>query len=687
VFRKILIPRLVLGFILITSIYRIYLDFKTLNLDFLFGYVDYQHYWSSWSSLVSGGVLYKDFFWEYGFLYLAVGLPFFVILGKSFFASIFTMLIIMPIIGLILCLIIGKLNLSKFWLVLFMILMLIYGIDTYYVSMRHFLPELGIVLFILGYEKYQKKKVLLGSFLLGLSMFSGIEYGLVSLIVIIFYLLLKFLSRRLLPFKFSFLGLLIILFFLFLNLFILHKQQVLINYTQFLTEYISTFNYFSPCREFFPRLNSFTNRKYFIDNLVALNLYIIPISILILSVWLLIKSKLKENIPFILSLLFYSSGVFFRAVSTPCFAYVSYGLTLYFLALILIIKFYPKTKTSWFCWVLLLWFFTVGLSKFLLTLHQLPPGKNSIKKILPIAEVKLSANLTDEYHDIVNYLKENTSGNDYLYVYPNGPYNQLTGRKSPVSITSTWYYGLVPSLNKVTLSQLQKKKPKYLVINIHNAYNIYSSLSNFPYNLYINDKHLVFDGVVTPVEEYLSQNYELVKTNKIAWILKRTDNAIELHKKYLPEQSTWQIQYEGYDFINYDPDNTTYNFRPNPNKNENFLVLSSDKINNLNLIKLPIKVNLGILRPVSKFVIKVLYAYGNQVFPLTMQSVSSDWQNIWIFPYRINDSQVPVKILVSVSNNLGFFPFGKPFGISIKIPQGFLVNPVIDYSTAAFKIQ
>jgi len=45
--------------------------------------LDPQLYWQSLSDFAVGKIIYRDFYWEYGFLYLALGLPFFLLLGGT----------------------------------------------------------------------------------------------------------------------------------------------------------------------------------------------------------------------------------------------------------------------------------------------------------------------------------------------------------------------------------------------------------------------------------------------------------------------------------------------------------------------------------------------------------------------------------------------------------------------------
>ena len=164
-----LINRLsVVTLILLMLFYLIFLIFRFLNFDFnsQLGYLDLQLYWQGLADLSAGKVIYRDFYWEYGFLYLLIGMPFFILLNKTFFASIFIRVIILPSISIFLSFLLGKELLNKKSLILFLFLLLLYGVNNDFVSLRHLLPEFGLLTVILGTEFNNRKKIKTGSIIL-----------------------------------------------------------------------------------------------------------------------------------------------------------------------------------------------------------------------------------------------------------------------------------------------------------------------------------------------------------------------------------------------------------------------------------------------------------------------------------------------------------------------------------------
>ncbi|MBM4402096.1 MAG: hypothetical protein FJ044_02530 [Candidatus Cloacimonetes bacterium] len=264
---------------------------KFLNFDYdqWLGYLDHQTYWQGLYSFAQGQVNFRDFIYEYGIFYLLVGLPLFVIMGKTFYASTLLMYVILPIITLVLSFLIGRQLLSTGPLALFLLLLLMYEVNSFYPAARHIVPEFGLIMLLVGLEKNNNLKTILGSFFLAFS--------------------------------------------------------------------------------------------------------------------------------------------------------------------------------------------------FTLTIN------------------------------------ENTKKDEDIFVYPLGPYYQLTGKKSAVTIMSPWHYEIAPFLVDLTVNQLQEKKPKLVIINAYNAWSIKSSLNNVTYNVHSEGKNIIFEGLTTAVEDYLAENYEIAKKFEVAWIL------------------------------------------------------------------------------------------------------------------------------------------------------------------------
>ncbi len=673
-----------IGILSIILLYLINLLFNYFYFDFdkNFGYLDYQLFWQNLSNLADGKIIYRDFFWEYGILYLIIGLPFFLLLKKTFLASIFIRLIILPVVGICLSFLLAKEFLKKIFLLLFFLLLFLYGVNNDYTSLRHLLPELGLVILFVGLGKSNQRKITLGSFLIGLSLTSSVEYGIAAIISVAVYFLivsfgkqLKSVSKQIFRFS-SIVTLVAAPYFFFL-----WKAGALKNFITFTIEYARSFYYNSPCRELFPRLNEISL------NLQRLNLYFVPFVLVFLLGWAISKRKAKW-FSVIVSLLIYSFLIFYRVFSTPCVGYLNYGLTFLFLILVYALsQSKPSSKFRLVVLLIITWFLIIGFSSKadeFLALYK-ARSKVSETKILPIAGVKLKKKLTHEYQEIINFVKENSKNNDYLYVYPNGPYNQLAERESPVSTISTWYYDLAPSLTEITHRQLSQKKPKLVIINIYNARSLKSALNNVSYNVHSEDKDIIFEGLTTSVENFISQNYEIAKKFKIAWVLVKREQAIPLKKIYLPTEKKieWQIATQGLNQNPYLTINSNVNYKVI--RNNPLIQIGSASLNEVELIKIPIKVDLGMKKIFSKFIISIYAKNNKNKFGLLNQQIATaDWQDVWIlFPETEGSTNIN-SIVISISNNRGFFWWGKPNNIELKELKLFIRNQKLEINDSAF---
>ena len=676
-----------IGILSIIFLYLTNLLFHYFYFDFdkSFGYLDYQLFWQNLSNLAAGKIIYRDFFWEYGILYLAIGLPFFLLLKKTFLASVLIRLIILPVIGICLSFLLAKEFLKKTLLLLFFLLLFLYGVNNDFTSLRHLLPELGLVILFVGLKERNQRKTTLGSFLIGLSLASSIEYGIAAIISVAFYFLIVFFRKQLKSvfkqiFRFSSIVALVAApYFLFL-----WKAGALKNFITFTIEYARSFYYNSPCRELFPRLNEISLN---LISLQRLNLYLVPLILTFLLGWAISKRKTKW-FPIITSLLIYSFLIFYRVFSTPCVGYLNYGLTFLFLILIYALsQSKPSSKFRLVVLLIIAWFLIIGFSSKANEFLAFYKTRSEVSEteILPIAEIKLKRELAHEYQEIVNFVKEKSKNDDYLYVYPNGPYNQLAERKSPVSIASTWYYDLVPSLIEITHHQLSQKKPKLVIINIYNARSLKSALNNVPYNVHSESKNIIFEGLTTSVENFISQNYEIAKKFEIAWVLVEKEQSIPLKKIYSPieKKIEWQITTQGLSqnpYLTINSDNNYKVIRNNP-----LIRISSTSLNEIEFVKIPIKIDLGIKKIFSKFIIYV-YARAdeNKIALLSQQFATSDWQDVWIFFPETEGSISINSIMISISNNKGFFWWGKPNNIELGELEPFIRNQELEIDDNAF---
>jgi len=665
------------------------LNYSSFDWEKNFGYLDHQLYWQNLQDLATGKVIYRDFFWEYGFLYLALGLPFFLLGGKTFFGSTLVRLLIFPLMALLFSFLLGRDLLKKGYLLLFLFLLLLFGVNSDFTSFRHLLPELGLIFLIIGFEKKRQKQFLLGSFLIGLSLTSSLEYGLAIFISLCFYFLLTFFRKPgRLVLKQAAVALAVIAlsalpYFLYLWL-----NQSLKNFFLYTWQYAQSFYFLSPCRELFPRLNEINLSLGFFQRI---NLYFVPLLLLILLGW---NAYQRKNwwFPFVSSLLVYSLLIFYRVLTTPCFGYLIYGLTFLFLVLVFFLSL-PKKSTPFkiFLFLSLGWFLLVGVltffNQFSSQITRIREQTRLEKKILPMTGIKLEKNLADEYQKVTAFIQANSQKDDFLYVYPNGPYNQLAQRPSPVSVASTWYLDLAPFLIDKTVQQLEEKRPKLIVINVYNGWNIKTLLHQINYNLHLEKKEIIFEGIITPLEDFISQNYQLAKKFEIAWILAEKPKSDSLQRFYQPVEKAdlWETTVQGLVSEPYFTLDKNLCFRVT--QAQPMIQFSlKEPSPQFKLVKIPLKVDLGLGKVISKFILN-LYATTSdgQNYLFNRQLVSGNWQDFW--------AQLPLEklgplhsVTLTLSSNQGFIWWGKPKTVCFKEPELFILNPDLKIETSAFEI-
>ncbi len=675
-----------LGLILVILLSLIIPFRRYLYFDFnhQLGYLDPHLYWQSLSDFAAKKVIYRDFYWEYGLLYLAIGLPFFIIWGKTFLASIIISNLFIPLISVLLSLLVGKALLKKKPLILFIFLLFLYGINNDFTSIRHLLPELGLVISLIGFESNNRRKILLGGSLIGLSLLSSIEYGIAAIISLVAYFLITLFKKKKST-KFIFaqisyfyapVALISLPYFFFLK-----KVGSLRNFITFTFQYAKSFYFSSPCREFFPRLGeaNFWQR---------INLYFVPLTLLGL-LGVTIAQRKSKWFSTIITLLVYSFLLFYRVLNTPCLNYLNYGLTFLFLTLTFILflpqkSFYLKTSIL----IIIFWFTISASPNNLVKILSKSPQRPEVSEaeFLPVAGVKLKKRLSEEYKEIVGFIKNNTKQTDTIYVYPNGPYNQLTHIERPVSIAATWYYDLVPNLVNITYRQLKANPPRLVIINIFNASSVKSALNRVPYNIHLENKNVIFEGILTPVEQFISQNYELDKKFNLAWVLKKRKEPLQEKDLYLPigKRVEWKmVTRDLSQYPNFNLNNIT-NF--NVEQSSPRIQFYSKTLNEADLIIIPIKIDLGIIKVFSKFTANIYAVTGEKkLYLLSKQPISSDWQKMFIIFSKRQEISDLDSIMISVSNNRGFIWWGKPKNIKLKTPKVFIRNQDLKIDSSALK--
>ncbi|MFA6518920.1 MAG: hypothetical protein WCV93_04725 [Candidatus Shapirobacteria bacterium] len=635
-----------------------------LNFDYsqTFGYMDPQSFWQNTNELVKGKILYRDFFSEYGIFGLIIRAPIHLIFNGTFQSSIINNYLFLPLFSLFISLIIGLIFFSGFRLALFLLFLAIFQTNITYDSFRHLLPELGLVLSLLGLYQNSSKKIILGNSFLAISLISSPEYALISNLVVFIYFLVKSVK------KITFFLPQFIIGSLWLVYLVLTKT--LANYFSFFIQYVRSFYNNSPSRDTFPRLAEYIgNNRLDIDRL---NYYLLPLALLLLVVIIFKHRQIKYKELFVLVII-YSLLACFRTVNTPQYLY--YGVTLPILIFIHFL-FDPQTKVfhRFILSFILIWFFLTQSNKvysqyYLNGFQKIISQPNTQTKLLPLIGAPLATDIATGYTEVVDYIKSNTATNDKILVYPNGPYCQLSDRQNAFPYHSNWLFSLTPGLQSYAMEYLQSNSPKLVVINTYNATDILTHLNNRPYAIYSQSGQIIFNNLLTPLKIYIQDNYKIAQKFKLAWVLVKRDKPI-VSQNYF--KSLGIIE----NFIYID----AYGLkRFNANK---FMVTKNRPIIGLDidrkkygdeslLIKIPIKVDLGPIASLSKFKLKVYGLWQGEINNIQTQFVSLSQQNLWIADIKGYENYLTIQ----VTDNLGFIPFGRPLSIELGNPEIFIKNP------------
>ncbi len=683
-----------LALCVVALLYAIDLIFNYLNVDlnFSFGYLDQQAHWQSVHDLWSGKVIYKDFIWEYGILMLIVRLPIFLIFGQNYLSNLVNNYFFLPVLGIALSYMTAKEYLNKKSIIVFMLLAFLYRTNSDYNAIRHLIPEFGLMLIMTGLTAQNKKKTLIGSALIGLALTSSPEYAIIGGISTVFFLffhLIKSKKHRLdavwqtLTFPFA-IGVFYLIY--------LGANNTIGKAITFHREHIQAFYTDSPCREFFPRPDSLgtimQSPQGFLSNLFGvfyrLNVYAIPLMLLFLA-FLVFRNKKSKWFAVELTMLFYSILAFTRTINTPC--YIHYGLIFVF---ILTVKYAfsanSRTIVKYVCIALIIWLSIASgyntIAKQIFGYFSKSP--NDIQEYLPEAGIRIDKKRVEEYLYVKNYIESQTYGNKLVFVYPDGPYNLILKRESPVGSFSTLYSSLVPSIEKYSVKELQAGKPEFVIINKYNSSSYKSNVNGVTYNIYSSGKDIIFRGITGGIEDYINTNYDLAEKRDMAWILKRSKSP----KKPLPFLVPAAVN---------SPWNTKYiNLEPEPVQltdavvlkvtNSRAQIMLSNNLKGGAQIVIPVKIDIGAAKPLSKFVYQTALITNNGgVIQTNANFITSDWQDVIIDIPQLPPSDFIQTVVIALTDNLGFLPWGRPLSFSIKQPRVFILNPDLKIDDAIIK--
>ncbi len=181
-----------------------------------------------------------------------------------------------------------------------------------------------------------------------------------------------------------------------------------------------------------------------------------------------------------------------------------------------------------------LWFILTGYAGFPIAILQkeekLPTIETGQKEFYPPVGWFIKKDLAKQYGEISNYVTENTNKKDFLYVYPWGPYNHLTGLRSP---SSSPLPGLLDK-DKI-VDELQSRKPKFIVVNIYNNSGVahYGKKRTDVIRYYSleSEDGPVFSGEGSVIQKYILENYEPVLKNDLAILMKPRTESINIKPK------------------------------------------------------------------------------------------------------------------------------------------------------------
>lgn len=545
---------------------------SSINTDF--GYLDNQENWRALEEFSKHKVFFRDYFYEYGWFSLLLQSPIYFLFRHSYLGVITSRFIFLPLLSVILVFVIAKKVLQKkHYIFLFLLLVLFQGSATEISSIRHLVAELGLSFFILFIIKEERRYIVLSGILAGLGLLTSLEYGIaVNLTIFIFFLIgyITFLKIKKTFFLGYLLGEALILLPFTLYLIINGALQ---NFLQFILGLMNSFYYASPCaRDSFPRLSQIKEItassqliifNYPIEFLQKLNFYIVPgfyLTVFIMLVKKFLQSNNLSKMDYVKVLfLTYGSIIYIRTIDTPCIGYFRYGLVPFFLLLTLFIEtLLSKIQNSsstifkiigfYLVVIILVWFIITEQTGYFIRLfpkrEPVAAATAAIKKLSRIKYLRSTGWYLDEtmvknYTAITDYIQTHSEANSSIYVYPWGPYSNLTNLPSANSVqNSTAKLAGKKFVDRIVF-ELGERKPKFVVINLFNNLGM-AHFGKDRTDLGLGARYFalgvengpVFSGNGNEIEKYILENYRTVFNNQLAVVMQRRDVPIKVENKY-----------------------------------------------------------------------------------------------------------------------------------------------------------
>jgi hypothetical protein len=665
--------------------------------DVNFGHLDTEHHRRALDDFLQLKVPFRDYLYDYGWFFLAIQAPAYLLLGKNYFAYILSAFVYMPVIGVVLSFLIGKIVLKKNYLVLiFLFWLLLFGTNYNYVSVRHLIPELSFTLILLWMIRGRKKPWLAGG-LAGIGLITAAEYGLALNLTLVFLILLTAFSdlvgksRYLI--KFFLAEVLVALpFFIWLKL-----AGGLKNFVEYNRSFIDHFYFYSPCAaDKFPRFSDVEAMEKVskwlvfglpIEFLQKLNFYLVPlVYLLVLAVvfFRLVKTK-KVSRDFLVKagLSVYGLLIFFRTLDTPCLGYFAYGLVPFFLLVTMLIGQMFRQFKSWkffknkmmglliiltFSWMVLTE--TTGNLTAWVTKTEPPQAfdLSGEKTHYPAIGWYLDPELKQAYEEATSFIVNNTSREDFIYSYPWGPYDKLANRRSATIFTNRMQADIAGEDFIIKLrDDLKKNQPKLVAVNIITNLGIVvfgRERTDYPryYSLKAQDGP-VFIKEGNPIEQFILENYQTVFHNQVAVIMAKREQAIQADYQD-PVIRQLDIFYQEKIHLE------RLQLTDQPNQ---YQVIGDNAIWELILTPAPkaktVAINLKLdgdflTKHLSRYFIQVRTFVQGRKTPLrTRQLAHKDWQTIKVF---LTSKAEIEKVMIKIEENHGFAWWLHPHSLAIK---------------------
>lgn len=671
-------------------IFLIWKNFKlALNeISFSFGYVDHQNNWNALEKFIRFEVPYKDYIYEYGWFFLFLQTPVYLILGKTFFALLVSRFLFMPFIAVGISILVGRNILRKRILVFLFLLFLIFFRTNYYaLSARHLMAELSLSFLI--FFLFQKKGIYVfaAGAIAGLAVLTGQEYGIaLNLTVFVIFLItvilpLNFTLGSFLP-KFLFAQIMVLIPYYSW----LFKNGALGNYWNFNKGIMQNIYYTSPCvNDSFPRVSEiqqlFLNSQSINLGTLALffqrlNFYVVPAFIifegLVLFYSLLKKKYFTKSDLAKTCLVIYGLLIFYRTLGEPCKEYFLYGLVPFFLLLVLRIERVIYRKSYIFVVAIFLWLaLTANFNVFsVFTKSSQSENKTTSEtKFYSPAGWWMRKDLVNDYRQITDFITQKASKSDFIYVYPWGPYNLLAQRKSPTTLNSKLQFDWAgEKFFQLTMDELQARKPKYVVINLYNNLGVaHFGRARYDIARYfsLDDEDgpvFMFEG--NSVEKFILENYKTVFNNQTGIVMKQREQPKILENKK-EEALVWEPEQEEYlSFSSMSKTNVKGVYRIFNKGASVSLILEKPVV--ASSIRVDFRFDKNFFRKIlTRYLVDFYILLPNQTeaFLARRELASREWQESKIY----FDKKTPIRgLAIKVGENTGFAWWIEPKILEIK---------------------